>query len=209
MTNPESSIAQQLELSKSSAATQALTSRRMASAVSLAAQLKEAPKNQHPQLISEFAMETERLAFEVLDESQRARLSKLRVQWLGMVSLADDQIAQALNLAEWQREMVAQAREQLRSARRSNEEDRVKPQIERAIRNELSDSQWAAWRVIAGLSDEPLDQPPMPPQRSAELAEPSAAQPEATADQATSEAAMVPIEQVQLTLNFQRHPWET
>ncbi|MBX3420582.1 MAG: hypothetical protein KF752_03395 [Pirellulaceae bacterium] len=213
LTNPQSDVAQKLQITEEQLTElKKLTNRRTSAAVSLAAQLKEAPKSQHSELLSAFAAESEKMAADVLDDQQRGQLKKLKMQWQGLVSLAEDELATTLNLDESQRSIVAQWREQLRDARRVNRLEQVKPQAERAIRSELSDSQWVAWQWHAGLSNQAPSESPLPPQRELESTPSNAASDNSTAIVSTVpaapvDAALLPIEQVDLELNFQRQPW--
>lgn len=209
LTQPESKIAKQLELSEQQVQQlKQLTSRRTSAAVGLAAQLKEAPKSQHAQLLAEFATESERLAAGVLNQAQQDQLNKLKLQWQGLLSLSDPAVARSINLASWQQETVDTWRERLRSARRSNSQEQLKPQAEQAIRAELSDSQWDTWQVLAGLSNQPPAQPPMPPEREGQESTPQS-QPTAsvTAPLVATDVSQIAIDQVQLEINFQRQPW--
>jgi type II secretory pathway component GspD/PulD (secretin) len=211
LTQPESKVAKQLDLSEQQIQQlKQLTSRRTSAAVGLAAQLKEAPKNQHGQLLADFATESERLAAGVLDQAQRDQLKQLKLQWQGLLSLSDPAVAQAVNLAPWQQETVSSWRERLRTARKANSQDGLKPQAEQAIRAELSDSQWDAWQVLAGLSNQQPAQPPMPPVREGlDSAPPSPPTAAATAPAlpAAGDVSQIAIDQVQLEINFQRQPW--
>lgn len=212
LTNPESEIAKQLDLNNEQLGQlKQLSTRRISAAIGLSSQLREAPKSEHAKLMAEFVAESERLAFELLNADQQAKLAKLRIQWLGLVSLADEKIAESLNLADWQKQVVTQWRDQLRLARRANNEDKVKPQADRAIRRELSDTQWAAWQFMAGLISENAAGAPQPPDRSP-AADQSTTSPSTTATANTSaltpeQAASMPVEEVKLTLNFQKQPW--
>jgi len=208
---PESPIATQLGLSdEQREQLKQLVVRRTSAAVGLAAQLKESPKGDHASLMASFASESEEMAAELLQSDQKEQLVYLRIQWQGLLSLADEEVALALNLADWQRAIVTQWREKVRAARRANEEDQVKPLAESSIRSEISDSQFEAWLVLAGLSQQSDAGPPVPPVRDSENLEEGVADPNedpTSEPDFLEEAGQIPIEQVQLQLNFQRMPW--
>lgn len=210
---PESSIGSQLNLTEEQQSQlKQLVSRRSSAAVGLAATLKDAPKSEHAGLMAAFAAESERLAYELLNPEQAIRLARLRLQWLGLVSLDEDEIAQQLNLADWQRDIVALWREKVRVARRANEEEEMRPQAESAIRRELSESQFQAWQVLAGVLEQSTLGPPQPPVRetapAAEVQRPSEVDAtSATAENTDSPQSEKPLEELQLELNFQKQPW--
>ncbi len=94
--------------------------------------------------------------------------------------------------------------EKVRENRRGPEALKTRNGAEGAIRKALSESQWGAWQVMAGMIPVSQAGPPMPPEPT-----------EATAGAASiaragepSENAATPISSVQLTLNFQGEPWE-
>ncbi len=213
LTKPESEIAEQLVLTADQLSRlKQLTTRRTNEAVSLTAELKQAPVAEHSKLMANFCQESERLAAEILDPQQQRRLRELRLQWLGLTSLSDEGIATALNLADWQRKIVGEYREKLRVARKMNIEDSVKEEVERSIRNEISDSQWTAWQMLAGLLPVETEvEPPQPPGRNHETPPSSPTSGLATsqppADVSPSDAGLSPIDQIQLQLNFQQQPW--
>lgn len=213
ITKPESSFAAQLDLTDDQRSQlKQLVTRRTSAAVGLAAQLKDAPKSEHAELMSSFASESEKMASDLLQPDQREKLASLRIQWLGLLSLAEEDIALALNLADWQRDIVSDWREKVRAARRANEEDQVRPLAESSIRSEISDSQFEGWLVLAGLSQESKLGSPEPPVRQpvpSDLMadEPLQASDAALASNSPEDVSQLPVEQVQLQLNFQRLPW--
>lgn len=211
LTNPESEIAKKLELTEQQRLQlKQLSTKRVGSALGLAAQLNEVPKSEQGQLMAKFVAESERMALEVLNPEQQAKLVKLRVQWIGLTSLVEEDIAKALNLTDGQKQVVADWREQVRAAKKANNEDKVKPQADRAIRRELSDTQYSAWQFMAGLITEKPAAAPMPPEPKVD----APASGGATSGRAGSVAAMtpeqvsrMPIEKIELELNFQKQPW--
>lgn len=211
VTKPESPIASQLNLSEEQLAQlKQLVTRRTSAAVGLAATLKETPKSEHAELMADFASESERLAYDLLRPEQALILARLKIQWMGLISLAEDYVAEECNLADWQRDIIEQWREKVRVARRANEEEMVRPQAESAIRRELSDSQFQMWQFLAGFTDEPPEGQPQPPNVKEESAPKSTPQPTASTpapSNAGRDVVETPIEQIELELNFQQLPW--
>ncbi len=208
LTNPESEITKQLNLTdEQRQQLKQLSTRRIGAALGLGATLSQAPKGDRAKLTAEFVAESERMAFELLNPDQKAKLAKLRIQWLGLASLAEDEVAKALNLADWQKDIVADWREQIRAAKKANNEVRVKPQADRAIRKELSDTQWAAWQLLAGLITETNAGPPMPPERKSTANSPSPSDKVMTASLSPEEASKTPIDKIELEMNFDKQPW--
>lgn len=211
LTNPESEIAKKLELTEQQRLQlKQLSTKRVGSALGLAAQLNEVPKSEQGQLMAKFVAESERMALEVLNPEQQAKLVKLRVQWIGLTSLVEEDIAKALNLTDGQKQVVADWREQVRAAKKANNEDKVKPQADRAIRRELSDTQYSAWQFMAGLITEKPAGAPMPPEPKADAPASGGATPGragGVAAMTPEQVSRMPIEKIELELNFQKQPW--
>ena len=189
---------------------QALIRTRSGAAIGLSQALREAPLESHDQLRAEFSAESEKLAFELLDKEQQNVLAKFRVGWMGMLSLADEEVAFALNLADWQKEIVANWVKQVRANRRGPAAAKTRGDAERAIRQEISESQWAAWQLMAGKIETSTAGLPMPPERKSEpAANIVAVKAEAPASQAVpSTSAEMPVDDIQVEMNFQAKPWD-
>lgn len=188
---------------------QDLIRQRSSAVIGLSQALREAPVSQHDELRRNFNAESERMGFAVLDAEQKAALAKYRIQWLGMLSLADDQVAKALNLADWQKQIVAEGLEKVQANRRGPSASKARSDVERAIRQEISDSQWAAWQVLAGQIEASTAGAPQPPSRepanTVAANAPVAAQPqELFADE---DNATLPVDQVMVEMNFNGEPW--
>lgn len=189
-----------------------LVNRRRNAVLGLAAQMREAPLDQQAALREEFTAESERMGSELLNEEQRNLLAKYRVEWMGMLSLADPNIAQILNLADWQQEIVAEWVQKVRQNRRGDEAEATRNEAQRAIRNEISDSQWAMWQVLAGQISESSAGDPMPPEREPSTVEAPVIAADAAVERPARFAgsvdnATLPVEEIQLDLNFQDAPW--
>jgi type II secretory pathway component GspD/PulD (secretin) len=194
----------------------ALQRSRLSAAVGLGQMLREAPLDQQDELKGQFAAESEALAFKLLTEPQQRKLSFYRVEWLGLLSLAEPKVAEQLNLADWQQELVGQWKEKVRASQRGPAAQRVRAEAERAIRQEISDSQWAAWQVLAGQIEENNVGAPVPPVREAVAVDDDSAETTVAANsgdnaspsnQPTSDNAELMIDDVRLMLNFQNQPW--
>jgi type II secretory pathway component GspD/PulD (secretin) len=211
---PESDIAKQLDLNdQQREGLKQLNSKRQRAALGLASQLNEIPKSEQLKAKSDFTAESERMVFELLNEPQKAKLAQLRLQWIGLASLGEDEIAKAVNLADWQKEVVAEWREKLREARKQNNLEKVKPQADRALRRELSETQWAAWQLMAGQITETTAGPPQPPERKTTNTVASNNSPSdktgqpSTAAVSPEQASQMPVDDIKLVLNFQQQPW--
>jgi type II secretory pathway component GspD/PulD (secretin) len=209
MLDPE--IAQQLGLDeKQTEALKALLRQRQSAAIGLAAQIKEAPVSQEPVLRANFSAESDALGFKLLNPEQQAKLAKLRVEWLGLLALDDPAVAETLNLADWQKEIVAQWQTKVRAERRGPAAERTRAEAERAIRSEISDSQFAGWQLLAGKIEENTVGPPVPPTRETAPEVAVAAAPPANVPTATMNSidnSELPVDEVRLMLNFEATPW--
>lgn len=189
---------------------QQLIRTRMSAVIGLGQALREAPADTHDQLRGEFNEESERLGFALLDAEQQNLLAKYRVGWMGMLSLGDAEVAQALNLADWQHEIVDHWVEQVRNNRRGPAVAQTRSAAEQAIRQSLSESQWAAWQLSAGLIESSSAGPPQPPPRP-DTEQPALLDETLAADQPATESQVdnseLPVDQVQLEMNFQAQPW--
>ncbi len=136
-------VAKRLQLSEDQIAkVRTLISQRMAAVVGLGQQIREAPPTERKQMQADFNAESEKLGLALLDEAQQAGAKQVRVEWLGLLSLEDDSVATSLNLADWQKATVAQWVTKVRDSRRSPLAQKTRDEAERAIRKELSESQW-------------------------------------------------------------------
>ena len=197
-------VAKRLQLSEDQIAkVRTLISQRMAAVVGLGQQIREAPPTERKQMQADFNAESEKLGLALLDEAQQAGAKQVRVEWLGLLSLEDDSVATALNLADWQKATVAQWVTKVRDSRRSPLAQKTRDEAERAIRKELSESQWVAWQVQAGKIAASTAVSPMPPDKNAPTATVGTQAPtDATAN------AELPVEAVRLEINFQGEPWD-
>ncbi|RMF41403.1 MAG: hypothetical protein D6753_09670, partial [Planctomycetota bacterium] len=212
MLKPE--VAEELGLSdEQRAQIEELIKQRINAALELAQKLREAPDPQmQAEMRAAFNRESEQLGFDLLTPQQQKKLKEYRVRWLGMLALADPEIAEQLRLADWQRELVADWVERVRRVRRGQEAERVRAEAQSSIRANISDSQFAMWQYLAGQIDQPAAEP-QPPQRDPPPAEaeqdapPEIASAEAAGQDDSADNASVPIEDVRLVLNFQGIPW--
>lgn len=194
-----------------------LIKRRQSEMIGLAQKLRESPPDQKERMRNEFRQETERLGYAILDVQQRGQMEHIRVDRLGLLSMADPAISKVLNLADWQRAKVTELVSKANAAARSRDADRVRADVERALRSEISESQWATWQVLAGRSSGADVGTPQPPERpaanttSAVTKQPANATGEETASQSADASATSPdrlsIADVRLQMNFQAMPW--
>ncbi|MFN3191899.1 MAG: secretin N-terminal domain-containing protein [Aureliella sp.] len=179
-----------------------LIRKRRGEAIGLAGQLRSASPEEGAKLKEQFSVESEKLAFGLLGEEAQQKLTKYRVEWLGMLSLQDAEVAKALALADWQTEQVDIWANKIKSASRS-EKQQTRRDAERSIRNNISDSQYDMWRLMAGLIDEAPSAKPTPPERKESIATTGigmAGSPDQNAEMA--------LEDIQLQISFQDTPWD-
>ncbi len=198
----------------------ALRSARMKAALALGQQTREVSPQDANELKRQFGLESTKLMQGILTPEQRKELGISAVRSAGMLSLSDPAVAGKLKLDEVQRKVVAEWASKVRAARRSPDEGRVRDSAERVIRNELTDSQWATWQVLAGeLESAPEPQPPVREPVQEEPAATVAADTSASDQRPNSEPArqmtLAPqnteetkIEDIRLMLNFNNVPWK-
>ena len=189
-----------------------LIKRRTGEMVGLAQQLREVPPDQKERLRNDFRVESERLGFAILNVEQRSLMEQIRVNKLGLLSLKEPTIAKVLNLADWQQAKVSELVARAHASSRAADAERVRADVERAIRAEISDSQWSAWQVLAGRSPGAKIGTPQPPERpsTASVANAATADSSANADSGRTRPASpdrTPISDVKLQMNFQAMPW--
>lgn len=187
---------------------QELIRRRSSAAIGLSQQLREAPLDQQGEMRAAFSAESEKMGFDLLDAEQKSQLAKYRVEWMGMLSLDDPYVADSLNLADWQRQMVGEWVARVQKSRRRSSAEQTRNEAQQAIRKEISDSQWATWQVLAGQIAESDQGPPLPPEQAApESMQTTVATADVSAARSASENALLPVEEVRLELNFRGQPW--
>ena len=186
---------------------QQLLKRRESEMIGLAQQLRESPPDQRQKLRTDFRAETEKLGFAILDANQRAQLERLRIEKAGLLVLAEPGIATILNLADWQKEIVAQQVLKANAASRSPDADRVRTEAERSIRAEISDSQYGAWQVLAGVSAGEVGNPQPPARKPAATVANGPAAAQAAARSAATSRDKMPVDAVRLKMSFQAMPW--
>ncbi len=180
-----------------------LISQRMAAKVGLSQELREAPPTERTKMLMDFNAESEKLGFAILDEKQQAGAKQIRIEWMGLLSLEEESVATALNLADWQKATVAQWSAKVRDSRRSPQAKKIRDEAEGTIRKELSESQWVAWQVQAGKLPASTKVSPVPPEKNAL---PAVATDNAPTEPTTN--STLPVNEVRLEINFQGEPWD-
>ncbi len=189
-----------------------LLKRRSSELIGLAQQLREVPPDQKEKLRNEFRVESERLGAAILTNEQKPLLEEIRVNRLGLLVLNEADVATKLNLADWQKAKVAELVGKAYAASRTPDAERVRAESERALRSEISDSQFAAWQVLAGRTPGGKIDNPQPPERKpaapvvANVA-PVNAMAGNTAAASSKKPQETPIDEVQIQMNFQATPW--
>lgn len=198
-------VSQRLQLTEEQTTKlRALITQRTGAAVGLGQQLRDTPPDQHKELRARFNAESEKMGFAILNATQADEAKKIRVGWLGMLSLEDPQIAKELNLADWQQAKIQEQLAKVRTNRRDPLYTKSRDTAERAIRAELSESQWAAWQVQAGQIASSDKGPPMPPDKVKEAAIAAGNLPATDA----AKNSELPLEEVRLQMSFQGEPWD-
>lgn len=198
-------VAQRLEMTEEQVAeVRRLIGQRTSGVIGLSQLMRESPPDEQKRMRADFSAESEKLGFALLNAKQQSELKKIRTEWLGMLSLDDAAVAAGLNLADWQKATVAEWVSKVRSNRQGPTAQKTRDEAERAIRKELSESQWAAWQVMAGQIEASTAGAPMPPDKNA-AATAVVSQVKATEPTANAE---LPIEEVRLEINFQGEPWD-
>ncbi|GAB5402286.1 MAG: secretin N-terminal domain-containing protein [Aureliella sp.] len=197
-----------------------LRSARLKAALELGQKTREVSPQDGIELKRQFGLESTKLMQSILTPEQRKELGISAVRSAGMLSLSDPAVAAKLKLDDVQRKVVAEWASKVRASRRSADEGRVRDSAERVIRNELTDSQWATWQVLAGeLDSAPEPQPPVREPAREEPAKTVAAEtsasdqrpetaPEAPMMASTMKPEETEIGDVRLMLNFNNMPWK-
>ncbi len=146
------------------------------------------------------------MGYAILDAQQRTQLEQIRIEKLGLTALGSPNIAKVLNLADWQTEIVTAQIAKYNAAARTPNADKVRAEVEQAIRSEISDSQFAGWQVLAGLSKAEIGNP-QPPARKPVATVANTPAPQAVAGNRPATRDKMPIDSVRLKMNFQAMPW--
>lgn len=176
-------------------------SKRTAGAITLGQMLKEAPIDQKPVLRAKYGRESEEMGLQFLSEKQIDRVNQLRVEWRGMLALSDDAVASKMNLADWQKDMVAEWADRVQRDSRKDTAQKTMNQAQTAIRKDISQSQFAMWQALAGQIAMSEAGEPVPPEQFDAKAT-------IGATETPVDNAELPIEDIRLKLSFQGTPWD-
>ncbi len=92
-------VAERLELTEEqTAGIRSLISQRMGAAVGLGQQLRGAPMEQQAQIRANFNAESEKLGLALLNPTQQAEFKKIRITFLGLLSLEEPEIAKEVRM---------------------------------------------------------------------------------------------------------------
>lgn len=123
-------------------------------AVALVAKLKGQPAAKQAEALAPFVAESEKIGLALLDDSQIAKLNKIRIAREGMLGVLDPEVAGKLNLTPDQTKEISKLLEEYKGvmARGSEFQKRVaKPSYDRKIASLLTDEQRAAWEQLSGV----------------------------------------------------------
>ena len=141
-----------------------LIARRENEAVSLALSVKDLPPEEQTRRLAPFVAESERMGFELLTQEQRSILSQLRLRRAGMLSLADAELAQLLELTAEQRQAVGRlVAERTKAMTQGGELQRrlTRDRYERQLRSVLTPAQRTTWDQMAGITAGPAGEQPV------------------------------------------------
>jgi len=123
-------------------------------AVALVAKLKGQPAAKQAEALAPFVAESEKMGLALLDDSQIAKLNKIRIAREGMLGVLHPEVAGKLNLTPEQTSEINKLLEEYKGvmARGSEFQKRVaKPSYDRKIASLLTDEQRAAWEQLSGV----------------------------------------------------------
>ena len=183
-----------------------LIKKRTSGAIELSQKLREAPYSQQQAIRDGYSRESEQMAFELLELPQKEKLAKFRVEWMGMLAMTDPSVADAMKLDQIQKEAVKEWAAKVRRNRRGAAAVQTRNEAERALRNEITDSQYGMWQLLAGKIDK-LTSAPVPPNRGGPAGADVADNESEVAGQPTKDNSLLPVEDIRLTLNFDSAPW--
>lgn len=170
---------------------------------------KDLPANELAAKLVPFVAESERQGLELLTQEQRSRLAQLKLARVGLVSLADVETAQVLELTDEQKEDVAALLERRdQDLREGNASQRriAEAVYERRLDLLLTPAQRARWATMTGRpapvvaadpAPMPADQPPAD----------TVAAPEAGPATPVAGGSAPASEEANLVFNFADEPW--
>ncbi len=135
-----------------------LVQKRENAAIDLALSIKDLPPEERERRLAPFVKESERLGMELLTLQQRSQLHQLRLQRIGMTSLAEPDMAQVLKLTQPQQAEIGRLLSQRSVAlTRGGEQSRrmARGTFERQLWMVLTDAQKATWDQLAGRGPGP------------------------------------------------------
>ncbi len=127
-----------------------LISAREAEALDIASEMRKLPSEERVDRMRQLVRELEQKAFRELTIQQRGRLERMRLSKLGLVSLAESEVAETLGLSEGQKEQIRQAVENRGRLASELGADAARIENERRLRSVLTGGQWATWQSMAG-----------------------------------------------------------
>ena len=203
---------------------QAFAQSREDKALELALTIKDLSKEERKEKMRPFVVESEKLGFALLTESQQVRLKQFKVEKSGMRSLLgeESEVATQLKLADWQKAALIQLQDKMEAAviqGGRSEKEAARLEFNRDAVQLLSPTQKQGWEQLAGLIGEPGDALPeieTPEKPADQLAENPAPKPELNLTPSSPSNADTPAvditptnpEDIQLRFSFRYHPWK-
>jgi type II secretory pathway component GspD/PulD (secretin) len=133
-----------------------LIEKREADALNIAAALRELPPSERTSKLRDKVRELELEGYRELSIQQRAKLERIRLSKIGLVSLTEAEVSDALGLSQGQIEQIQQILGAKSDLTKERGEEGAKSEIERRLRALLTAGQWATWQAMAGQSAKPV-----------------------------------------------------
>jgi len=152
----EGDVAEQLELTDAQMEKLLdVIDERETGALELILQIKDLPPQQRREKLAPYRAESEKLGLAVLTDEQRGKLTEIRLKKQGLSALADEQLAEKLELSEAQRtrldQILRERRDDLSTAR-GEEVEQVKRRYDAQLSAVLTEEQRGEWEKLAGAS---------------------------------------------------------
>lgn len=173
----------------------------------LAQVLRELPSEERDSKKRAFVRESEQAGFAILNLEQRSKLNQLRLAKIGMVSLAEADVAQTLGLSEGQSKQVADIMAARSEIIREVGRDKAADTMNQRLKAVLTMSQFMTWQAMAGV---PVRNTANASKEVTQATD-ATAQDKPAADKAQTAAIAVDTSsssEDSLTLNFKETPWE-
>jgi len=133
---------------------EAIIEQRENEALELVLEIKDLPPEEQTARLKPFVEESERMGMSLLGPAQRARLARYRIAHDGLQTLAEEDVAEKLELSKDQMDQVGEllAGRKADLAAGENPEHVVRAEYERKLAAVLSPEQRGEWEILAGVA---------------------------------------------------------